>query len=94
VLSSFEKRDTWTQMVIVYRFTDVELIHLLSVQFVPLPALLIHSSGLPHYLARVLIVSQSNELGVPEMIGSSPFEELNLRHGLWLEPQHPSSSLP
>jgi hypothetical protein len=47
VLSSFEKRDTWTQMVIVYRFTDVELDTPLSVQFVPLPALLVVTLRVP-----------------------------------------------
>jgi hypothetical protein len=31
VLTGFEKRDTWTQVVIVNGFADVELIHLLSV---------------------------------------------------------------
>jgi hypothetical protein len=86
VLTSFEKSDTWTQVAIVNGFTDVELIHLLSVKFIPLPAVLIHRSGLPHDLARVFIVSQSNELGVPQMVGSSPLEELDLRHGMWLEP--------
>jgi hypothetical protein len=81
-------------MVIVYRFTDVELIHLFPCNsYRSQPSSSIAQVSLTTW-PGVLIVSQSNELGVPEMIGSSPFEELNLRHGLWLEPQHPSSSLP
>jgi hypothetical protein len=31
VLTGFEKRDTWAQVVIVNGFTDVELKHFLSV---------------------------------------------------------------
>jgi hypothetical protein len=34
-----------------------------------------------------LVISQANELGVPQMLRSSPFEKIDLRHGLWLQPQ-------
>jgi hypothetical protein len=45
------------------------------------------TSRLPDDLGWFFVISQANELGVPQMIGSSPLEEIDPRHGLWLEPQ-------
>jgi hypothetical protein len=41
---------------------------------------------LPDHLSRIFIIPQSHELGMPELVGSSPFREVDADHDLRFHP--------
>jgi hypothetical protein len=45
------------------------------------------SSRLSHHFARILVITQADELRVSQMIRSRPFQKLYLRYGFRHQPQ-------